>query len=229
MKGDVPWAVLPVKALARAKRRLAGALPPEALRTLVLELYMTTLNALIEVVSEERVVVVSDGACVLDLAEDHGARAVRQSGDGLNAAVSEGESRVTQLGARSVLVILSDLPLLEAPNVRNFLACLPEGRRAAAVAPSQRGGTSALLLRPPGIIRYSFGSRSFVKHVEEIMRAGIYLAIHQSRTFFFDLDTPVDLSFALGARPQLLRRVDLDGDGQSLSIPPRSTTVVGDR
>ena len=72
--------------------------------------------------------------------------------------------------------------------------CRPATRRRW---PSRRigpgTGTNGLVLRPPGVIRFRFGTGSFAAHVDEVARAGVPLVAVNRAGLAFDLDTPEDL------------------------------------
>jgi 2-phospho-L-lactate guanylyltransferase len=134
-------------------------------------------------------VVVSPDPRVLRFAAELGAGALREPGLPLNLALQWGIKKMA--GKDRVLILPGDLPLLRTEDVQKLLACSYESQ--VVVAPSKRGGTSALLLRPPSIIAPRFGGKSFSAHLQECQRAGITPAIYRSATLEFDLDEPRDV------------------------------------
>ena len=68
-------------------------------------------------------------------------------------------------------------------------------RRASPSRPIAPGtGTNGLVLRPPGVIGFRFGTGSFAKHVAEVEQAGVPLVAVNRTGLAFDLDTPEDLA-----------------------------------
>jgi 2-phospho-L-lactate guanylyltransferase len=61
------------------------------------------------------------------------------------------------------------------------------------IAPCRHGtGTNALLLRPPGLIPFSFGPDSLSAHCAAARAAGVEPIIYRDERVAFDLDTPED-------------------------------------
>jgi len=111
---------------------------------------------------------------------------------GLNAAVTLGTHAAVAAGASSVLVVLSDVPLVRGGDVDAFLARAP--RFGVALAPSKEGtGTNAILRTPGGVIPPCFGGRSLERHVSAADRRRIPCTIWRNARLAFDVDVPDDL------------------------------------
>src|ERR1700736_4706566 len=78
MRVDTSWAIVPVKTLTHAKRRLASHLPAAARRQLVLTMLEDVLAALAASAAVGRVLVVSPDAHVAELAAARGAMVLRE-------------------------------------------------------------------------------------------------------------------------------------------------------
>src|SRR5437868_15349223 len=103
-----PVAVLvPVKAFADAKLRLAPALPAAERSRLA----QTMATHVLEVARPLPVAVVCDDPAVADWARGEGALVVWEPGRGLNGAVQAGVERLAVAGVRQVVVAHADLPL----------------------------------------------------------------------------------------------------------------------
>lgn len=113
---------------------------------------------------------------------------------GLNPALSQATTYGISHGARTIVVIPADLPLLQASDIENLL------RRDApvVVAPDRhRSGTNGLMQRidaTHGSFVYHFGQNSFELHLDEAHRLGLDAATAVAMGISFDLDTPSDLS-----------------------------------
>jgi 2-phospho-L-lactate guanylyltransferase len=57
-------------------------------------------------------------------------------------------------------------------------------------------GTNALLISPPGLIQYAFGSDSFQRHCSQAKKAGARLEICERGSVALDIDLPEDLELA---------------------------------
>lgn len=190
-------ALLPAKPLAIAKTRLASLLADAERARIATAMFTDVLRALATARGVDGVVVVTADPTLAAHARRGGAIVVDEGTPrGLNGAVALGTDAAVRLGARTVLVALSDVPLVQAADVDDLLQRAPG--HGALVVPSKEGtGTNAMLRRPPTIFAPCFGGRSLERHVTAAERAGIPCAIVRNPRLEFDLDTPDDLhSFA---------------------------------
>lgn len=194
------FAVVPVKELRKAKSRLGAALDVRERAGITLRSMSRVVSALHEV-GVESVCVVSPDERVLQAASIDGAEALPQSSRGLNPALEEAREWALSRGASSLLVVPADLPLLETRDVREVVAA--DAR--VVVAPDRgRGGTNALLLRPPDALPFSFGPDSFERYLRLARERGLDVEVIERPNIAFDLDTTEDL--ALLREPGVSRR-----------------------
>lgn len=141
------------------------------------------------------VVVISPSRALAEIVEPSGARLVVQRGMGLNEGLEQARFDALIDEVETLIVLHGDLPNLQAADVEVLAAALPSGAApAVAIAPDRAGrGTNGLVLRPPGVIRFRFGTGSFAAHVAEVGRAGVPLVAVNRAGIAFDLDTPDDL------------------------------------
>jgi 2-phospho-L-lactate guanylyltransferase len=204
MSAGPTYAIVPVKALAHAKRRLAPVLPDAARRRLVLAMLEDVLAALSRVEGIERVVVVTPDANAANLAESRGATIVPEPGAGeLNAAVESAIAFALSRGIGQVLVLPADIPLATPGELHNLIAS--RGKRpGVTLAPSHdSNGTNALLLAPPDAIAPCYGPGSYLQHMSQAMARHIDVNVLHLAGVARDIDEPADLaqlSAAAGAR-----------------------------
>jgi 2-phospho-L-lactate/phosphoenolpyruvate guanylyltransferase len=190
------WAIVPVKRLSQAKRRLAPVLPADARRELVIAMLQDVLGALVQVREIDRVLVVTPDAQVAEIARAAGASVLSEARSaGLNAAVKTGLAQARGHGATDALVLPADVPLATPDELRRIVTSFPGGTQPRALlAPSHDGeGTNALLLSPPGILQPSFGPGSFLRHLAQAVARKIELQIVQPSGLSHDIDEPRDL------------------------------------
>ncbi len=192
------WAVVPVKDLERAKRRLAGALDPAARRGLSLAMLADVLDALDATAGLDGIAVVSRDADVMALARRRGLRVIPETGTGLNAAVAQAAHMLSAnvlsaAGCARLLVMPADLPLAGPEEIAQILAALPEAPGLTLVPDRHGVGTNALACAPPDAIAPSFGAGSFARHLEAARDAGIPATVLRLPGLGLDIDTPEDL------------------------------------
>ena len=186
--------IIPHRGLEAAKTRLAPSLSPDERIFLASQLLQRVLKVSREVADD--VVVISPSRSLLEVVEPSGARLVVQRGMGLNSGLDQVRFDALVDDVETLAVLHGDLPNLQRTDIETLLAALPsDGRPGVAIAPDRAGtGTNALVLRPPGVIRFRFGAGSFAKHLEEVERAGVPLIAVNRAGLAFDLDTPEDLA-----------------------------------
>lgn len=186
------WAIIPVKQLSEAKSSLKPTLTPEQRRELTFCMLEDVLNTIDHAHQIKGTIMVSPDKQVLDLARSRGATPLTEPSVGLNEALNLAINRARELGAKSVLILPSDLPLLRPADIEKIVG-MASGERDMVIAPSKRKGTNALLLRPPDLIDLHFGGESFRAHLEEARRAGIMPHIYRSERVETDIDEVLDL------------------------------------
>lgn len=199
------FAIVPVKALADTKSRLAAVLSPGERAALTLGTLRTVLTALDAPGIDARLVVSPDRA-VLDAARASGAAVLLQrrtppdAADGLNGALEEARAAALASGAGALLVVLGDLPLLGRGDVQTMLE-LADTSRAVVLAPDRReSGTNALLVRPADALPFAFGPGSLARHEALAAARGLRIAHYRAPGAALDLDTPDDLRIVAGSR-----------------------------
>jgi 2-phospho-L-lactate guanylyltransferase len=196
------WALVPVKGFDRGKSRLGGLLDDrdrEALaRSMFDRVVGEVLGALAAAGEIGGTLVVTDADEVTERARMHGARAMRVPpvgpGRKLGAIVDEGLGALGALGAEAALVIMGDLPSLEADDVRALAAALAD--HDLVLAPDAAGtGTNALGTRLPAPMPTRFcGGASLAAHLDDARTLGLRLAICARPGLGFDVDQPADYS-----------------------------------
>jgi 2-phospho-L-lactate guanylyltransferase len=188
------WAIIPVKPFHASKSRLARVLSSSERTTLSRDFLARTLDVLRQVPAVTRTLVVSRDLEALSLARERGACALTEVGEpGLNAALRAATEEARSQGARAVLVLPTDLPTLSVEDVIQLTA-ESAGATFIVVAPDRHeAGTNALLVRPPGLIEYAFGPKSFEAHCALAERAGAPVRVCRLPGVALDVDVPADL------------------------------------
>jgi 2-phospho-L-lactate guanylyltransferase len=161
------------------KSRLAGELPLEE-RVKLMRGLLRGVVAAVREAGVERVTVVT--ALRLEGFEVWNDRGLAWN-DALSAAIAE------IVTAPLVAVVSADLPLLRAEEVEELLQATPA--RGIAIARALDGGTNAVSMRPPGLVRTHFGEPgSAAVHAG----LGVEHVVLDLDGLAFDVDTPEDLA-----------------------------------
>jgi 2-phospho-L-lactate guanylyltransferase len=196
------WALVPAKAFARGKSRLAPALSDEARAAFARGLFDHVLATLTASGAVDGILVATDSDVVAEAAHAHGASVRRDDGAAgpLSAVVDAGLAELTARGATHALVLMADLPHLTADDVRALLAAL-EGADVVVVRADDGLHTNALALAPPGCLPTRFGrDDSFTAHVADARAAGLRVAVVANERVAFDVDGPDDHARLQAAR-----------------------------
>jgi 2-phospho-L-lactate/phosphoenolpyruvate guanylyltransferase len=188
------WAIVPIKPLEQSKSRLSAILSRNKRAELSKEMLTKTLQVLQSSEAIEKTLVVSRDTAVLAMARNFGAQTVAESGNpDLNEALERASAVARGYGVSAVLILPADLPLLNVDDIVEMVAKL-DGQPGVVIAPDRHNrGTNALLVSPPGALKYAFGQNSFKDHLEQAARQGIAVHIHNSKDIGLDIDVPEDL------------------------------------
>jgi 2-phospho-L-lactate guanylyltransferase len=188
------WVVVLIKDLDSAKQRLGTVLDPKSRRALALRNAERAIRA---AAAGDRRLVVAGSPEVAGIAERMGAQVLLEPRqEGQNAAAGRGIAEAVKQGARAVVLLSSDLPLITLKAVRELLDAAARIAAPAAVAVPAlgRGGTNALYLNPPDALSLHFGTDSLEAFREEAEAHGVNFALHRSEAMALDLDEPADLA-----------------------------------
>jgi 2-phospho-L-lactate guanylyltransferase len=120
----------------------------------------------------------------------------------LPAALTQASTHLMRhFGARGVMVVPADIPLVRADEVDAILAgherAARDNRAVTVVPDAEKTGTNCLVLSPPDVIGFIFDGKSFRPHVDAAYARGLAPRIVPSRGFALDIDTVDDLRHLL--------------------------------
>ncbi|HKF16026.1 MAG TPA: 2-phospho-L-lactate guanylyltransferase [Candidatus Dormibacteraeota bacterium] len=199
------WVIVLVKDFGDAKHRLRTALQPEQRQELARE---NARKALAAAAAGDRLLAVCGSKRAAELARQAGAEVLQEvSPSGQNPAARLGLAYAVSRGAGAVLLLSSDLPLINRSTIAGMLASAGRLAPPAVVAApaTGRGGTNALYLCPPDAIDLHFGNESLVEFERDAVARGARFQLYRSPRLALDLDEPADLAE--------LRRQEVSGQG----------------
>lgn len=226
--GGTTWALVPFKGRSRGKQRLAPVLDGDQRGVLAAAMLTDVLAALSTSGVFDRVLVVRgeddphpDGLeRVTWLVQPGPAPAVAPVG-GLNRALGWAQGLTANEEVRRLVIVLADVPLIQADDVAALLDAAPPGPGPFAVlAPDGAStGTNALVLSPPDVLEPRFGADSFRGHLARLGERRVPYAIVRRSNLALDLDTPEDLERFLEVAPPNHTRAVLESFGMSKGAP----------
>ena len=175
--------LVPVKAFAEAKRRLAPALDPPARAALA----EAMAGAVLAAASPLPAWVVCDDDGVASWARAQGAEVIWRPERGLVGAVTDGVAALAAKGFATVIVAHGDLPLAtELAPVGEF--------DGVTLVPDRRGdGTNVAAVPAACGFGFAYGPGSFRRHCDEVRRLGLPLRVLRDPALGWDVDLPDDL------------------------------------
>jgi 2-phospho-L-lactate guanylyltransferase len=186
-------AIVPVKALERAKSRLSGVLAPAERRLLVVEMLGRVLDTLARA-PLAAVWVVSADPVVLALAQARGARPLPEEAADLNGALEQARAAARAAGAEAVAALPADVPLLAVGDVAALAGLLAAGADAALAPDAAGRGTNALALLARAPLPFAFGEDSAARHLRTAAALGLVCRTYHSPTLALDVDDPASLA-----------------------------------
>ena len=185
--------LIPCKALAGGKSRLAPALDDAARAALCAALLDATLERALQLVPAERCRLVTADRAAAERAAARGVRTFFEPQDaGLNLALRLARDRLCAASSPALLVLPIDLPFASAQALRALVAVAAD----VVAAPDRRGlGTNALYLAVGAAPRFDFrfGEASLAAHRAAAAALGLSFRLYEDPALAFDLDDPGDL------------------------------------
>ena len=185
-------ALVPLKNLSEAKRRLANHLRPQERKALVLAMLDDVLTALNASKQFSQIHVITPDRSVEKRTALHRVGFIKQKGAGLNSAVRQGLRELKHSRKAPVTIVLADLPLAEPSDFRKLVEISKETPRVV-LAPSMKGGTNVMLRTPPAFINTYYGRWSYAKHLRAAQQKHAAVYSISNPRLSFDVDDVHDL------------------------------------
>jgi 2-phospho-L-lactate guanylyltransferase len=190
--------VIPIRAFALGKARLADALDP-ATRTALARRWA---ERVVQAAAPLPVIVVSSDAEVQEWARLLHVTVIADPGT-LDAAAVAGRDHLRDASCTRVVIAHADLPF-----ARDLARLARDGSQpVVALVPCHRDDGTPVLSVPAAVdFRFAYGPDSFRRHAAEARRLGLAVRVVRDRDLAFDVDVPDDL-------------VDLAGDLEATTTP----------
>lgn len=190
----VNFVLVPIKALAQGKSRLSALLSDAQRYSLSQAMLRDVLAQLRRAATVDRFGVVTSDHILLDIARGLGAEAIDEGHPrGLNGAVAIGAEFCLQQGGTTLLVLLSDLPLVTSEDIDLLLCEATDEPEVLLVTCKEGEGTNALLRTPPLVIPTCFGGPSLNAHQAQAREGNVACRVIEAPRIAFDIDSVEDL------------------------------------
>jgi len=184
------WAIIPAKPFHSGKSRLATLLGVDERAALNRRLFGRVLDAALGTFPADRILVVTKDPLLLALMRGQGLHALEDTDDGLNPALALGCRHALERGARSIVVLSSDLPHVTTADVAALRSVAGDAPGCVIAPDEQEQSTNALALTSPEPDFFQFGPGSFQAHIAAAKARHLAVRILRRPGLAIDLDTP---------------------------------------
>lgn len=196
MNTPATFALIPMKRFEDAKSRLRGQLPDAARGALAQAMFERVLGAARTCSALDGIVVLTNDDAVDRLAQRAAAHVLRDRAlpkPGLGGLLDDALARLPTFGATRAIVLMADLPYLEARDIAGLVDALDQADMA--IVSDVRGTcTNALAVRLPLHFATAFGDpQSYAVHTLSARTHAIRLVEQQNARIAHDVDTAEDL------------------------------------
>ncbi len=219
--------LLPQKTLERAKTRLSAVLDAEDRLTLTLALLRRALEACAQV-SDCDGLLLDGPVSTAELAAEFGAELIPGGSGGMRGDVTEAAHSAVLGGDHALLIVSTDLPLINVGDLERVVAAWREGYQVVLVPDRRERGTNVMMVDEPERFPFAFGSAldqgSFETHFTQAEGTGLSVTALRLPALALDLDLPGDLAeFVLVAPEDPLARFCLEHAQEVLVFEQRGT------
>ncbi len=188
-------AIVPVKPFSEGKSRLRDCYSLEDLYCINRNGLIRTLKTLKSCSQVEKLLVVCRDEDVLRLARECGAESLLEKAPySLNNGLSQALAHVKGCKSGRVLIIPTDLPLLQADDLETLFESQRLEPGITLVPDHYQTGTNAVLLDGITDFRPQFGRHSFQKHTRQAFTLAACVDVKLIKNIQHDLDTSKDLN-----------------------------------
>ncbi|MEJ2758458.1 MAG: NTP transferase domain-containing protein [Anaerolineales bacterium] len=132
----------------------------------------------------------------------------------LNIAITRATAVASMYNAAGVLILPADLPQMVPEDVTKMVEAASSYPSVVIAPDHRRQGTNALLVKPAGLLKYSFGENSFQRHVAQAEEKGAKVSVIELPSLARDVDYPDDLAFLNGQLEEWTRPEEPEKDNE---------------
>jgi 2-phospho-L-lactate guanylyltransferase len=197
------WALLPVKRLKGAKKRLSPLLSEDERSGLARAMLEDVLAALEGANNLDGIAIVTDDEDAIKMGEAAGHTMLAEpEAGGLNGALSHGLQALMNKGVRSVFIIHGDVPAVTSDEIDQLVALQPPPSFVTIAKALSDGGTNGMAISPPDCIPMLYGKDSANRHISIADQLDIPVEYALLDGLGLDIDHPEDLGSFLAQAPE---------------------------
>jgi 2-phospho-L-lactate guanylyltransferase len=193
------WALVPIKQLSLSKQRLNNSLGDDR-QKLTEAMLNDVLSALAASQEIDQIAVVTSDPMLAAQIQQRGHLVIQENEPhGLNSAIKTGVEAIRKRGAKTVVVLPADVPLITAEEVDRLVSSYEQQSQAdsgmvVGILPSgDRKGTNCLILDAEQAFTFRYGVDSFELHCRSVKSHNGKVISLDSSTVSLDIDEPEDV------------------------------------
>lgn len=188
------WIIVPVKDTLQSKQRLGDMLSADQRRRLAHAMLEDVLAAIAPLRDRAPCALVTIDPFAEACANRYGMRLITDGAlDGHTRAVDGGRHRLASEGARGILTMPGDIPLVTSDEIGKVLDAHERSKGFTIVPAGDKKGSNAVACTPPLAVPLRFGDNSYYPHLTAARKAGIEPVIKEFPGIATDVDTPDDI------------------------------------
>ena len=190
--------VVPMKDPTKCKSRLSPRLSSEVRGELALRLFKQSIRkiraATKKLQSPIDLAVVTESLRIQDICKKDKIKVIRSEEVGctLSYYLNAAAEWAIKNNYSAICILPSDIANPKTKDLVSLLAC-PIENNEMVICPAKDLGTNALLISPPNGISFSFGKKSFLKHLRLAKKKKIRPVVLPLESIRFDVDVMEDL------------------------------------
>lgn len=206
--------IIPMKNPAQSKTRLSQILTNDKRKDLSVKLFKRTLLFLKKTIKTLdnvfKIAVVTESKKISKIALNENVITIDSTGrKSLSESIEYASKWAKKESFSAICIIPADLIELNYNDFKKLLT-YPIKNNSLVICPAKDLGTNALMVSPVNAIKFSYGPKSFLKHLKEAKKRNINSNVLSLSSLQLDLDTSKDLYDILDINPSFLKKVFLD-------------------
>ena len=188
------WALIPFKQVQKAKQRLSSILSIEERQILSLRMLEDVLAAAKTSGVFDRIIVATNCKEGILVASKMGAKHFETFVDsGLNSDAKKAANWLSLQGIKTMCLFPADIPLVSESEFQQ-IAIDHASHQGLTIVPSHDcKGTNCMLLSPPNILPFCFGTNSYAEHIRQGIKLNLSCQSKHFHGIALDIDNPNDL------------------------------------